>query len=665
MFEQSRRQRSAWSYRVPLWGCVLAVAALVYLDASPMVLEPDVSESGGEAITRADTSDVVAVVDYRAIQQSDATFRGRDWSAAWVDMLQQHLGSTSVVTPSSLTSEHLDAARIVILTASVSSRIPAPMRSKLRQFVLQGNLLVVERPDGELRDMFSANGEAGIQTGRNVTFARGIGDPFQSQLTDMPVETEYVGSTSPKDNAETLLAIDGAPVVYRVPVGDGHVVTIDFDLGQQLVALQQGRPAEDFTVATGEQSDPSLPPKTRSLVADEAMTGNDVPYADLLERFIVHGALQQKAPVPGLWPFPGEALGTVIPIHPDRTLGDGGGWMLEYETDQGATSTLLSSVDAGLTASGSAVVDRRGGEIGLLWRMPGTPSQHPEAYGFLGFEPVARPLSLERQLAALTDTIPSGRITTTRSTGTWWSDEWARPFRRLAGQGVALDVSYTPDRAGFAFGTGFPYRALDRTGLPLSVREMPVTVPDRRSDGLSLEPLLEASRNGHHQVVTYEIAPASFGAYPDMQRFSDWVESFKAVRRYGHVIRNAAQFHRFWTGRLDSSLESRIIEDAKLPTGDGTTATTDDTDGGGKSASSDGEALLMRISASIARNDISITVPGTIGDREFAQARRRPSRAAGQLITKKMPAERQSIVGYDLRRIPVDAGSTRIDVYYR
>ncbi len=662
MFRQHRRQRSAWAYRIPLWGIVFAIGAAVYLDASPMILEPSVSESGGERITRPDPTDLVAVIDYRAVRQSGDSFRTRDWSAAWIDMLDQHLGSTTVVTPTSLASKHLDAARIVVLTASVSSGIPSALRTKLRDFVLQGNLLVVERPTGKLREMFSANGEAGLQQGREVTFARGIDDPFKSQLTEMPVETEYVGSTSPKDDAETLLAIDGAPVVYRSSVGDGEVVTVDFDLGQQLVALQQGRPTDDFHLHGSSQRDRPLPPKTRDLIASDKLVESTVPYADLLERFLVYGILQRHAAIPGLWPFPGEALGAVVPIHTDRRLGDGGGWMLEYETEHGATSTLLSSVDAELTAAGSAVIDRRGGEIGLLWRMPGTPSKRLERYGAWGLEPVARPMALETQIESLTATIPADGISTAKTAGGWWTEAWTQPFRRLAGQGVGLDTSYAPDRSGFAFGTGFPFRTLDRDGLPLSVREMPITVPDRPTSELDLEPLLQASRNGHHQVISYAIAPASFGAYPDMQRFSDWIGSFKAVRRYGHVITHAAEFHRFWKSRLASSLESRLIEETSLP------ADREAGDPGDAEESEEGErgeGLALRINADLQRNDLSILVPATIDGREFLEARSQPSRAAGELVARKLPAASESIVGFEFQRIGLEAGSTRIDVYYQ
>ena len=665
MLRNKRRQRSALSYRIPLWGVVLIVGALVYLDNSPFLLAPSHSESGGDQQTRTATADVVVVLDYETIATSGETFRARDFSAAWIDLLEQHLGPVTAVTPASLAPKHLEAARAVVLTSSVSDGIPESLRTRLREFALDGHLLVLERPDGPMREMFSADGEAGIQIGRNFTFARGIDDPFRKELTSMPIETEYVGSTSPKKNADTLLAIDGAPVVYRAPVGDGDVVTIDFDLGELLVAHQQGRPSERFTVDPEGSGSNELPPRTDDLIADDSLRGAEIPYADLLERFVAYGVIQRYAPLPALWPFPGDSLGVVIPIHPDRRLGDGGGWMLEYESQHDGTSTLLSSSDSGLTAAGAAVIDRRGGELGLLWRMAGTPSQQTRSYGPWGFEPVAQPLSLEQQISSLTDTIPAGFIHTTKTAGRWWTREWAQPFRVLESQGVPLDVSYEPETDGFAFGTGFPFRALDRTGLPLGVRELPIVVPDRRSTELAIESLLETSRRGHHQVLSYALAPSAFGRYPDMKRFDAWVESFKAIRRNGHILRNASQFHQFWRARADSSLTSRVIEEATLPDADGIERPEEEGDEETSATDEEPTGLLLRITADLARNDLAITVPAEIGDRTFYQARRRASRVGGELVARKMTTDTKSIVGFDFRRIPVDAGSTRIDVYYK
>lgn len=663
-----RRQESILAYRIPLWGAFLIVVALLYLDNSPLVLEASHPESTGEQLTRDRPSDVVCVLSYEAITENrTANFQRRDWSAAWIDLLEQHLGPISIVTPESLSSDHLDRARVVVLTASVSDRVPESLADRLREYALDGDLLVVERPEGHLRDIFSANGKAGRKTGRSVTFAQGISDPYKSQLTEMPLSTHYVGSTSPRDGAESLFAVDGAPAIYATEIGEGTVVTIDFDLGEQLVALQQGRPDDEFRVQSSNPERSSrLPPRTDALVADEALRGAETPYADLLERFIVHGVLQRYAAVPGFWPFPGGAAGVVVPLHPDRRLGDAGGWMLEYETERQATSTLLTSVDAGLTAAGAAVIDRRGGDIGLLWRRAGTPAERTEPWGVWGLEPVANPLELGDQLEDLQTTTTDQPTIAARSAGRWWDRRWARPLRELAHEGVALDLSYAPREKGYAFGTGFPFRLLDRTGLPLPLRELPTVVPVHRTAEFSLHSLLEASRAGHHQVLTYALPPTSFGDFPNMNRFENWVESFDHIRQTDHVLRNTRQLIGFWRGRLRSTLRSEIIQDATMPEPDDLeSANSDDDEEDEARTNKQEQALLLRLTADVERNDISISVPETVDGRSFDHARRRASRVGGELVARKLESEPESVVGYELRRIPVEAGSTRIDVYYR
>jgi len=651
-----RRQDSPLAYRIPLWGTVLIVAALLYLDNDPFTLEPDEPRGSGERLTHTRLADVVCVLDYGEIAESGSTFETRDWSAAWIDMLEQHIGPVAAVTPDSLRPEHLQAASAIILTSSVSDQIPEQLAERLRQYALDGHLVVIERPSGELREMFAANGRAGEQRGRRITFTRGIEEPYKSQLTDLSLTTQYVGSTSPRDEARTLLAIDGAPGIYAAPVGDGTVVTIEFDLGEQLVALQQGRPDSTFRVRSGPGRE--TPPRTDHLVADEALRGSTVPYADLLERFVVRAVLQRYTPIPTLWPFPDDASGVVIPVHTDRTLGDRGGWMLEYEAGRGASSTLFSSVDAGLTPAGAAVIDRRGGEVGLLWRRADSPARLSTSYGIWGLEPVARPLTLGDQIDELDDTLPEASVGSVRIAGGWWSRSWALPFRQIAHRGLSLDNSFVPRTRGFSFGTGFPYRVLDRSGWPLPLRELPVVVPSDGSKTFELDSLLAASRNGHHQVITYSLEPASFGDDPDLQRFDRWVDSFTKIRRNGHVIRNARSFLEFWRGRLRSELRSSILEDVEMPEGATAEEVVDPNEGAG-------EALLLRIEGEFTRSDLSITVPESVGDRTFRQARHRASRAAGTLVAEKLETQPATMVGFDLRRIPVDSGSTRIDVYYR
>jgi hypothetical protein len=265
-------------------------------------------------------------------------------------------------------------------------------------------------------------------------------------------------------------------------------------------------------------------------------------------------------------------------------------------------------------------------------------------------------MTLRRQVRDLRETLPDESVTAVQTADGWWSRQWDRPLRAVARQQIPVDLSYRPRETGFAFGTGFPFRVFERSGAPLPVRELPVVVPADASESFDLENLLAASRNGHHQVLTYSLAPASFGDYPDLKRFEQWVDSFTQIRRNGHVIRDVRELLAFWRGRLDSRVESSVIEGVEVP---------DDMDEGQRPERGSGDGLLLRIEGKFARNDLSIAVPETVGDRSFQKARRRASRSAGRLVVQKLETQPKSMVGYDLRRLPVDSGSSRIDIYYR
>ena len=372
--ELSRKPRRPTTWRVLLWSLVALGLGLLYLRENPWRIEAEREHSEGIEIARESQADTIIVLDYDAIRASPAPFEEHDWSAAWINLIEQEIGPVAVATPRSLSHKVLAETRVVILTASVSDQIGEELLERLEAHVREGNLLMMERPQGALRARWAADGRAGPRRGQRVTFARGLPEPYHGQLRAMPLSTDYVGSTSAPAQATTLLAIDGAPVLYARGVGQGQVVTVDFDLGEQLVAMQQGKPEAGISERWRRSARArSSPPRPQALMMSEQMRGPPIPWADLLERFVAYGVIQRHALVPMLWPFPQGADGVVVSLHTDEELGDGGGWMLEHETEHGAVSTLLTTVDAGLSASGAATIHRKGGDLGLLWRMAARP----------------------------------------------------------------------------------------------------------------------------------------------------------------------------------------------------------------------------------------------------------------------------------------------------
>jgi hypothetical protein len=351
--------------------------------------------------------------------------------------------------------------------------------------------------------------------------------------------------------------------------------------------------------------------------------------------------------------------------------------MLEYEVRRGATSTLFTSVDADLSASGAAVIDRRGGKVGLLWRPSDTQARSLRDIGMLGIEPLATPRTLEDQLQALREIVPSGHdVRTVQTIDGLWSRRWAAPFRVMEAHDLTLDTSYRPAHPGFSWGTGLPFRPLTRRGLPLSVREMPIVFPDAPGVPLDVGPILRRSQQGHHQAVTVDVSPARFADDPSVVQFERWLEIFDDAERFDHWVTDPATYHDFARARRQVTVSStfrsvdRIPETAgeqleearrelrrerKLPT---TPSSTNS-----ETNKTDDLVKRLRIDANATRVDMALVVPESIDGFDFRHARRRATGGAGA-TGRRLKATRASFSGARIRKVPLDTGANAIDVYY-
>ncbi|AWV90011.1 hypothetical protein [Bradymonas sediminis] len=676
MFESRRKQSAHTLYRALLWTFVALVAGGIYLNSFPLVIDANQKIADGVNLTREGEVDILVVIDYEAIRSSGPGFRERDFSAAWINLFEQVVGPVAIATPTTVSLKKITEARVIVLTSSVSDQVPEQMLDQLREHALKGNTIVVERPQGKLRDTFSANGRAGVREAQAFTFARDLEAPYNAQLLDMPLSTQFVGSTAPRAGATTHLSVDGAPAIYSIPIGQGTAITVDFDFGEQMVAMQQGRPTEGFQVhprSDQPTAGESNAPKTSALIMDPKLENNRVPYADLLERFVLYGVIAKYAPMPTMWPFPNGAAGALIAVHEDRELGDDGGWMLDYETSKNATSTLLSTVDAGLSASKAAVLARKGAELGLSYQKPGTPLELDKRVGFWGFKPIAQPIGLSDQLSSLRKTLPSNSIRSVRITDSWWDSEWSKPFEVMAAQNLRIDTSYSPaSGAGYAFGTGFPFLTVNAQGQVLGIREMPVVFPGDtpQSEGIpQLAELIEESAQGHHEAITWSVSPSLFADYPDMQRFERWLAVFELAEKHDHIITSAIQFDGFMRARRASKIKSRIIHDAVLPSGNtlerAVAAARAERKGERLEKAEVQTATLLRISVNATQRNITLTVPATLEGKSFISAQKGSGQADPNFAATQIETTRVTMVGYPLVQIPLDAGFSTLNIYYK
>jgi hypothetical protein len=621
--------------RMTLWFCVVLAFVLALLNQTPLPVNVEFPQEEPVELTRDTPADVVVVIDWNAVRASPATFSGRDFSASWINLFEQEVGPVTIATPVTLNARLLDGARVIILTSSVAKEVPPAITKLLREYVLAGKLLlVVERPEGEMRERFGANGRVGSQRGRKISWVRDLEDPSRQHLLDAKVDIEFVGSTMPKEDATTWMSVDGAPVVYSVPIGLGHVVIVDFDFGEFLVASQQGKPKDDFTL-------PGSDPTTVDLASFQV--GQAFPVADAVERYLVHGIIGRLTEVPAFWPFPAGSDGVVVALHEDHVLGNGGAWMLRYEATRKGASTLVTSVNSGFDLEGQERVEKLGGEVGLLWQMQDTPNAMMESFGIGPVRPFARPQTLEAQVNDFEKNTGT-RPTTAQILGHSWTKDWVAPLQAMSSQGIRIDFSYSPiDKPGYRFGTGLPFLALDETGLPLSIRELPVIVPEATDAGPAILDFLTRSQASTHQAITIASRPAAFADFPDIKKFEKWIELFDHIETTNHRLLSANALDTFMRARRASTIRTVVLAPA---------------------ADAPQNLKVVRVTVESKRGDLELMLPERLGNQVLARVRQKVNRVGDELVSGELETTPADYMGIPVRRVKLESGFNTIDVYY-
>jgi hypothetical protein len=559
-----RREQYTQTARFVIWAMILSMGVLLYLDTSPVHLADPAPEPASIEAPKLAGGEVLIVVDSGAIRRSaeEERWGALDFSWAWVNTIEQEVGPCTVIERSALTTTELGAYRFIIVThAAAQQEAGEEVVTRLGAFASSGGVVVLERPGAGLRAAFSADGSGGTHVPVRITRVDGLPSPLDAELQAVPLMTSFVGSGQPAQGARTFLAMDGVPVIYGVPRSTGAVITVEFDYGRQLVGLQQGVPADDFSVP--DRYNLTAPPlvEAMDLVASESLLNTPIPAADLLERFMVHGVMGAYQPVVGLWPFRGGAQGALIMSHGEAEDAEAT-WMARWEHEHQHDATVFMTVPSNLPRSEVARLQEIGADVELLWHRPEGRFGLFEEVGLGGLHPLARPVTLEQQTKRLNEHFKKRR--TVRAARIWggvWGPRWDDPFRELHQVEIPLDSSLGP-RAygrGYLFGTGLPYRTLSREGVPIPVWEMPIVLdlnPDH-ADAAFLRELITRSRDDHHQAITVAFDPSTWQVAPSLALFDLWQASFTLASDHLHWTTNLPRFHRFWLERLKAQLRVR------------------------------------------------------------------------------------------------------------
>lgn len=562
-------RRGPW-LEVILTAVGLLVAAGWFAMRNPIVLDP-LEETRASAPTNpsAARSDVLVVLPTVA---EALTLDQLATDAAWLNAVEQEVGRVRIVETSALSRSVMDTAAWVVIPRRAASQLDPTQTQFVRNWVEDGGTVIVEQPEGPWRSLTGQASAGRLRETRRITAFDGAltRGEMRADILELPLRTTLAPYAPPNlsrgRDYQVLLEVDGQPGVVGLNIGRGHVLLVLFDFGRAAVMTQQGMPTADFSVrrnpAAGLPGDIVL---SDQLVIDDALRTSRIPFIDLLERNLFYLADVHR-PVARLWHYPGTSRGALLVAHSEARFGEAAAYMTRWEHENELRSTVFAAATS-LSPEALARLGRTGIDVQLQW----VPTTHPavpvQSWGLRGFRPVRRPMTLAEQQVALDHAlIPYGPITATRTMDGLWTANYFAGFEALEAAGVRLDLSYGPSPApytdgeaeqGYLFGTGLPFRPLDRSGNRFTVRELPVTI-DAGAAGYSTQRVRELivdAAEGYHTTIVGDWRPDVMSWRPSFDAIDGWQQAFDLAESQELWVTTVADYADF-LDRRDASVVS-------------------------------------------------------------------------------------------------------------
>ena len=627
-----------------LWGSVCVISILAYFCFHPWIWRTDSHQTTGSSVILDTTSDFLLVVDYGAFESQPEQYAETSFSLAWLNTLQQEIGPVSLLDAPQFLDVDLSRYRFVILTRSASGH--GTWLPKIRSFLERGGTVVMEMPKGELRALASADGHGGIRQAQNITYLAGLGSEYMEALAGLNLSnmTQIAGSAGPLDDSTTWMTIDGVPVVYSKSYALGTVITVDFNYGMLLTSLQQGRPLDDFRIRNVAGTSAI---ETMDLALRESTA---LPLADILERFLIYGVLNEHMPVVNFWPFFDGMDGALIVSHREEGIGDAALWMPQYEATFKATSTLFATCPLAFTEDGLDGLIQSHAELGLLFDIQADErSRAKEPVGVFRFSPVWRLLNVEEQAQGIKALLPEKTpLLSAQSRDGLWQAHYTYAFRMLASAGFRADASYRSslESPGYGFATGFPFMPIDTNGLVFNILEFPVLFPEMTdaSQAEVLEQYLTASEKAHHEVLSVGFEPGAYARDPKAEAFETWQSVYRLASEHRHWITSILNYFRFSRARFSSELKTRVVE---------------------MTNAHNKKMQVIRIETLAPEAGMYVTVPKKLGTWNYSDTRRGAQRVREDgVLSDSLQTRPVSLFGYERVLVPLTKGFNAIDVIY-
>lgn len=553
---------------------------LIALDRRPLHLRSwDASDpEAGGVFSKRDLDSPYLLVTSGAARRADEGFDQGEWSEAWVNLFEQELGHYAHSSPVELTAGSFARRDLVAIAHDAQARLTGELRSRAEDFVSQGGVLILERPDASWSRLsgIRLRDEEHDPTLERVALSnadqRILGARVLDEMRALPLPARLHSLEEvPDKRISRLLHMDHWPALVSSDHGEGKVLSLGFDLGRLLLVLQQGAPtAPDYSVhKRWGFYDYIL--ESHDLVWDEAYLENEVPAADVLERCLLRAARLQH-PLPSWWGFPDRAPGLLLMTHDeDLQAASSCELLLEHELETGSQATYFLIAPRRISETWPPEAVRRfakaGADLQLHW------NRFPMANGIWKLEPFAYVHSLADQIDSLNAALLAGGSPELGSRELplinrnhylmWDASHFTRPFRELAQAGVAMDSTYGPNRGarGYLFATGRPFFPLDVDGSRFDLRELPfVSQEDWGGENEAwFRRMFAASESRYHCAIACIFHPHLIVREESGARL--WKAVGSLAEQYGHTAITFSDYLRFLEARRASALRTQRLED--------------------------------------------------------------------------------------------------------
>ncbi len=337
----------------------------------------------------------------------------------------------------------------------------------------------------------------------------------------------------------------------------GHALAID-DFAAGLARMQQGETGALDREYPGVRSGLVQP---HGFLPEGSEPRALAPAADLKERALL-ADIERMTPIAGWWPFPGGAPAYVAVTHDEERFGDKSAWLPEAFAERGVATTGFIIPDR-IGRSGVAAMQAARTDVHLHWDR-GFFGEMPLRHMGIGpLAPAVRRSSLLEQVSDSRDLgVVQSDVVMNRTHGLIFDPDPAKTFRMLHAAGVTVDSTYGPsgpDRFGYLFGTGLPFRPLDATGWPFPLVEVPFLFQeDEAWSRDDQDRIIREAASTHHQLVVGVYHTNSMSRVPSAELIEGMLAVGESARTAGADHGSLERFIRHWNARLRSRLTTTV-----------------------------------------------------------------------------------------------------------